>query len=57
MMQDYNFFNQQDYFLKNTWTKANKLQPSKKVIQTILSYARCTQNIKVNSKVLDFCLN
>lgn len=55
MIQNYNFINPQNYISKKSRNCQN--QPSKKVIQTILSYARSTQRIKVKSNVLDYSLN
>lgn len=55
MIQNYDLFNPQNYFPRRSRHAQN--QPSKKVIQTILSYARSTQRIKVKSNVLDYSLN
>ena len=59
MMQEYDFFPITEN--KSTNTSSNSLstpkQPSLSVVQNILNFARCCQNINVKDVKIKICLN
>ncbi len=58
MMQQYDFQKAHDGSSTNTSLESvSMVQPSKRVVQNILNYARCTQTVNVKNVRIKLCLN
>ena len=53
-MQDYDFYHSES---TSSESASTLIQPSPQVVQNILQYARCFQNIKVGEKNIKVYLN
>ncbi len=58
MTQEYDFKRGHQSLSTNTsWESASTVQPSKRVVQNILNYARCIQSINVRDVRIKLYLN